>query len=530
MLVMAESRGVSTSVASPKWMRASWLDVALPIFLVVLALLIWGPLISVGLNLGDEGWLLTAIDRLVGGERLYADIYRSYAPGLYWSFAAMFRWLDADLVTIRWVWLTGLALLSVGVYRLARSVTPVWAAFAAALVPILLRAPVHKTFVPLCYLASLWLCRRIVERYGSVPAMLAIGMGFGLVGLFRQEAAAFGLLIGLMSLILMPSRPDGVSRSFSTILRAGCPLAAGVALVWLPVITILWIDESLAPAIEQLVVTGARGNAAMDLPFPDIQRVVAGPDRLWASIFYLPGIAAVLGATLTWRAWQKSPGSTEAIVLGQWTAMAFLAHSIFASRTDLAHLLQALIAPILILAYAVGVAWRAGALRSHWSARFGAIALGVWVLAAGVALNDLPRQYSLRRDGAALVVAGSEMMISSSEATTLRRLVAAIQASTGSTEPIFVVPYSPGIYHLAGRSNPTRHGAVLPGYASDVIQSEIISALERSGTRLLVVERIAYDGRPDRALSAYAPELAAHITRHFVPVDRIGRFTLMQRR
>jgi hypothetical protein len=502
-------------------------EFAFGLLLALLSLSIWAPLVPVEFGLSDEGWLLTAIDRLAAGERLYTDIYRSYAPGTYWLFAA----LDADLVTIRWVWLVGLVLLSVGGYRLARPHMPLALAVGVGLVPVLLRPPLHKVFVPLCYLAALGLCHQLATRENAgARRLLALGVGFGLIGLFRQEAAAFGLLIGLVTMLLRPSgsAPLGLGTR-AAIARAGW-LSAGVALLWTPVIAYLWMDGALGAAVEQLVLTGARGNAAMSLPFPSPLQLLTGPGRIGAALLYLPGVAVLLGGWATRRAWLDAPGSSLALVLAQWTSMALLSHAVFASRTDLAHLLQALVAPTLILGFVAGVALRAPTPRGRWMARSGVAFLGIGLLVAPLPYGDLSRQYALRREGVPFRVRGQELTVPARHAAVYDRLVSAIHVITKPGEPIFVVPYSPGLYYLAERPNPTRHGAVLPGYASDEILAEIVAALERTETRLIVFERIAYDGQSERALPVFAPELSAYFSERYVQIERIGNFTLLRRR
>ena len=49
------------------------LDLILDCVLALTTLIAWRPLVGVRLNLADEGWLVTAVDRLLAGERLYAD-------------------------------------------------------------------------------------------------------------------------------------------------------------------------------------------------------------------------------------------------------------------------------------------------------------------------------------------------------------------------------------------------------------------------------------------------------------------------
>ena len=140
---------------------------------------------------------------------------------------------EPNLVTVRVVWLVGLAMLCAGSYRLARPFAPRWAAFGAGALPMLIRAPVHKTFVPLAYLATLWLASRLAGREHGPWGLVALGAGFGIVGLVRQEAGAYGMLIGLVTLAVVPtSRPrtgSGAVTRARYVLGGGLLLAINAA-------------------------------------------------------------------------------------------------------------------------------------------------------------------------------------------------------------------------------------------------------------------------------------------------------------
>jgi hypothetical protein len=502
--------------------------------LVLACLLIRGPLVPVGLGITDEGWFLTAIDRLLAGERLYVDFYRSYAPGIYWLFVPFFHSGGVDLVTVRWVWLGGLALLSAGTFRLARPFAPAWAAFGAGLLPIIVSPPAHKVFVPLAYLGALWLCRRLVEGPRNTRAILVAGIGFGLLGLVRQESAVFGMLIGLVGLLFVfadsrAAMPRTADRTLPEMFRAGGLLAAGAALVWLPIVLSLAADGAVAEAFDQLVLAGARGNAAMDRPLPSFWAVFSGPDRLASSAFFLPGLASALGLALVVRAHRVDPRPAGTIQLLQWSVMAVLSHVVFGARSDVAHLLQALLAPSLVLAFAAGVPGQipAGTLRRL--ARLGTAAAALWLVALAATFSDVPRKYALRQEGVPLPVPGGEVIVSVGRAQLLNSLVTGIQMASEPGEPIFVLPYAPALYHLADRPNATRHDVILPGFASEAIQAEVVAVLEQRRTRLVVRQQRAYDGNPDRALTVFAPTIDAYLVEHYAVQARIGNFNLLLR-
>jgi hypothetical protein len=299
---------------------------------------------------------------------------------------------------------------------------------------------------------------------------------------------------------------------------------------------IFWTAQgALGDVLQQLVLQGARGNAAIALPFPPFERLLTGPGRLTTLLFYLPAAGGAAGVILLLRAAQRRDGSTETIVVAQWTAIALLSHSIFLSRSDVDHLTQALIAPALLWACAAGHLVRSlrgdpEGVESGWAR----LALGVLVAAPIAAIplgvKDILQNYAERRQGVELGLARAPVLVPAWQAQQLRRVVAFIHEEIPTGEPIFVAPYVPGLYFLAERPNPSRHDAVVPGFATPEIEREIIQALEREQVRLVVVD-LASMGREERwQLSVFAPRLWRHLTTGYAKERTIGPFVLLRRR
>jgi hypothetical protein len=404
---------------------------------------------------------------------------------------------------------------------------------------MLLRTPIHKTFVPLAYLATLWLASRLADRAQGTRGLVALGAGFGIVGLVRQEAAAYGMLIGLATLAVAPaSRPQpeiGAVMRARSVLRGGLLLAAGATAVWLPLL-IVWAGQgALGDVLQQLVLQGARGNAAMSLPFRPLERLMTGPGRLTTLLFYLPAASVAAGAIMLLQAARRRDRSTETIVVAQWTAVALLSHAIFLPRSDVSHLTQALVAPALLWACAAGRLARSfrpglGGADPDWAR----LALGVFVAAPIAVLplgvKDVAKSYAERRKGVELGMARAPVIVPAWQAKRLRRLVDAIHRDIPEGEPIFVAPYSPGLYFLAERPNATRHDAIVPGFATPEIQQEIIQALEREQVRFVVIALASVGSMERWQLRTFAPHLWRHLNTTYVQERTIGPFALLRRK
>jgi len=58
----------------------------------------------------------------------------------------------------------------------------------------------------------------------------------------------------------------------------------------------------------------------------------------------------------------------------------------------------------------------------------------------------------------------------------------------------------------------------------------MIEDIDESDARIVVYSPVSIDGRSDRSLAAFAPEIDRYLRRRFEPAGRFGRFVLMTRR
>jgi hypothetical protein len=156
------------------------------------------------------------------------------------------------------------------------------------------------------------------------------------------------------------------------------------------------------------------------------------------------------------------------------------------------------------------------------------VAISIAVLPLGV--KGIAKSYVERRQGIELGMARAPVIVPIWRAKQLHRLVDAIHREIPAGEPIFVAPYSPGLYFLAERPNPTRHDAIVPGFATPEIQQEVIQTLEREQVRLVVIDLSWLDSRVRWQLPAFAPHLWRHLNASYVQERTIGAFLLLRRK
>ena len=504
------------------------LDLLLALVVAAIVVTIHGPVVTQGLAVGDEGYLVQGIQRLLEGEVLYRDFDRNYMPGVYYTFVPLFHWFGSDLLITRFVWLVWLSLLCAGSYLLLRPHVPRRFAALAALLVALASAPIHKTFVPATVVAGLFCCRALLATRVSFLRALAVGLVLGLASLFRQETAAFSVAIAAGTLLFknLPSRRLRQLRA-----QAG-GLAVGIVLVWLPVAIPLAVSGAFGPMFKQVVLSASAVNAVLALPYPS-------PFDRWSALpFYFPSVLAVLGIGLSVGAWVRNRFRIlDALVL-QWAAASVLLHTVVMQRSDSAHLRQMLVPSTLILIVVLARAWRGSwdseaRPSARRTARVGLVAATVAVLGLarwGIAETVEP---AYRGMGEAVLLNESRARVSVGPelAGEVNQLLALIREHTREGDPIFIAPYGAIYYFIGGRSNPTRQDLVFPGYSStDEKQRELRDRLEQARVQLVLIWNVDFDGREEFRFLSYATVLDEYLENRFRRVPVVGEWELFVRR
>ena len=497
-----------------------------------------------GVGLIDEGHLANAARRIAAGEILYRDVYTVYPPASFQVVAGLFELFGANLLVVRGFHIAMTLALSVLVFVAGRRFmdTP-FAWLAGALVA----ATGWHVILEGCHYAYL---------YGAVPmaALLVLARADAEGTLDRGRLIAVGALAGVsLSFRLEPFVGLALAGASVVLLREGFGRRAWAGLAWLVVGTLLVV----VPIGLYFAAHGAFADLIMavfwtsfgqylqggefNLPMPafewlPIEWTRRGLRHLFVSWeFRLPALLyAVTFAEVALAAWRGRRLPTGSLVLPA-NLLARFCLALFGAvlylratgRSDYYHL-----APILFPAYLLGVGWIARAWRRFVPPRIDGLAypLVALVLASSLFLHqfDLAVERVFAATNEVEVVPGGPRIAGASQ---LDDLVADVRARTGTGEPIVVLPWYPIVYFLAERPNPTKFDWLFPGYlTTDAAVAGFLDEIEQSDARVVVYSPVSIDGRSDRSLAAFAPEIDRYLRQRFQPTRRYGRFWVLTRK
>ncbi len=497
-----------------------------------------------GVGLIDEGHLANAARRVAAGETLYRDVYTVYPPASFHVVAWLFELFGTNLFVLRGFHIALTLALSALVFIAGRRFmeTP-FAWLAGALVA----ATGWHVILEGCHYAYL---------YGVFPmaALLLLARADADGRLDRGRPIAIGALAGVsLSFRLEPFVGLALAGASVVVLREGFGRRALSRLAWLVVGTLLVV----VPIGLYFAAHGAFADLFLavfwtsfgqylqggefNLPMPafewlPIEWSRRGLRHLFVSWeFRLPVLLyALTVAEVALSAWRRRRSSIgEPPIAAE--LLARLALALFGAvlylratgRSDYYHL-----APVLFPAYLLGVDWIARAWRRWVPLRMYALAypLAALVLASSLALHQFDLAVDRAFDAAdeVEVVPGGPRI---ERADQLDDLVADVRARTRPGEAIVVLPWYPIVYFLAERVNPTKFDWLFPGYlTSDAAVAGFLDEIDRSDTRVVVYSPISIDGRTDRSLASFAPEIDRYLRRRFQPIRRFGRFWVLTRK
>jgi hypothetical protein len=455
-----------------------------PVGVLIVCLILEAGVLHFGVDDLDEGYFMQQGARVLHGQVPYRDFVTLYTPGLAYAHAALFivtgRPALEEARALSLVARAGLALLLFALARpFVRNSFPgvLWAAVPGLLLLLGLDdAPVRWEPHP-GWLSTLFAVMAVwcLTHHPSVGWLIAAGAAAGISYTFKQNA-------GLLILAAIVAWTWFISqRSLRTCL---VPVAAFVA------VTLAWFVPllvSLHGDVTDLgVLVGAVNESSLFAP-PEPTLLIP--------------LIAVLGGV-----WLLRRDSHPAL---RWYLFAGLA--VFATefpRMDTLHLAWS--APVLLAVGAIALS------RMSWLLA-GAPLVGAMVLLAPTWTARLTYV-----DQTLAPVA--DVVAPAQTAADLNGLVGEIHQRTRPGEPIFVYPTSPLVYVLADRPNPTRFDHLNPGAASREQLDQVIAALQRSGTRLVVIS--------DFWESVWGPPgnnalLEEWISAHYTEVARYGAFRVL---
>jgi len=498
----------------------------------------------------DEGVHVTAAWRLLDGEIPYRDFWYLHTPGTPIVLAGAFRLFGTTLAVERGLKTAAVAVSVLLVYFLARRVATIGLASATAL--LFLVGPAGTLSLrprDLGVLGALAAARVALGPRDSGSRRLraaACGLLVGLTACFKQDIGFWifvAVAIVLGSAAVQESRRHGWFRAL--LQDALLPLSAGAAAI--PALVAVWLASAaaLSALVAQAVVfpvsefTRVR-SLPVSLRFSQLAAAIRGglPGRAIVEVSRIPLLFALFatacigaalrgGRTLFRR--PEEPGARAGFLFG---LAGLLLLDVARHRADAGHLLPAF--PFALLSAASLV----GPRPENWK-RLSVAAGGLCLVL--VATMSLPAVAGrLRVSGEAAVETGlpAAPALRGFDADLLRSARTAAER-TDPGERIYVgnsrhdaVGYGATlVYFLAGRKGATRYDNLHPGVVTTLsVQREIVDALERGGTRVVVL----WDGPPltepnESSKSSGVTLLDSWIAARFREVARFGAYRVLAR-
>ncbi len=477
----------------------------------------------------DWGHQLSGASQILDGEHPFVDWRTDYGPLRYYASALAQRLLGARTLSELLLTTAGMVAAYAVFFHLLVLATRRRAMALAGLVAALLVAPkLSKYYMVLGPLLCLWAIwadatRQTARSLALVVAAIAVTV------LFRTDFGAFALLAAAAAVATGRGSPRQRLWRLST-LAAWTLVALSPWLLWLAA------RGGLGAYVSAMLLTAPRHARSMVLGLPVLRlgasMAANAGALLFAAVAATPALAA-LAVCSTRLCPDREQG--RRIAIAALLAQAVALHALH--RADIGHLFEAAAPCVLLICWltsAVADAWappRGGRRGLHLLAPAAVTALTLtWCVAAGrlphprgpraleesVQLHALPRGEFLARL--------AERIPTNTVVQAARYIGActAPGAHVAALAPLSMLPY------FADRPFAGGQPSWSPGFFdADRDQRDWIAMVRRQAPVLVVGNLdFAFDGRPERALPAYAPLIVAAIESDFEPIGAIGAFVV----
>jgi hypothetical protein len=453
----------------------------------------------------DEGIVAYGAVRILDGGVPYRDFWTLYAPGEFFTLAAIFKIFGISLKAAVLFAVTVLSFTVCSIYLLINKLcSRIFAVLAFLFALFWLKS--YMVFNRPGQLAILFfvLCSLSLIKFlnsGRNIWLVATGVLAGMVGLFRQDFGLYILISASLVILLKQlnstKKKDGKLR-LSLVFKSILFLLAGSSIIILPLFIYLIGNSAFREFINDVVVFPVTIYPRVrDLPFPELKA-----DSL---IFYLPASVFLLAfLRLLFYNWK-----TEIKDIGPWVMLFFLFSGMgFLNYTNtracMSHLLPTMIPAIVLfiwLSYNLLKKFFGREVFFYEGLAWAVVCFTLFFYLTKPSLDALakkPISMSDKEVKEALlnIDRGYGFYDNSEHAQSQVRAIKYIQDKTEKKEKIFVgnlrhdkvVNSDVIFYFFSARDSATKYYELHPGLTNtQKIQKEIINDLSRKGVRYIVL-------------------------------------------
>ncbi len=484
----------------------------------------------IGLNLGDDGFLVHGVQRTVAGDVPLLD-FQSYEPGRYYWCAALARIWGDDFLGVRHsiALFQGIGLFA-GLVVARRALGSPWLLPLAALVLWAWMFPRRKVFEP--SLAMLTVCAgmALLER-PNLRRHFLCGAWVGLVLFFGRNHALYGAL-GTLGLLLLAHWKRG--QAGPALWAKGFSWAAGGLVGALPLWLLMLLEPGFAGAFFDSVRFFAERGSNLPKPYhwPWDMRELNLTGFAVTAAYLLPVVIYPLGWILALR---TRPGQlcARAPFLAAAFVGTFYAHHA-SVRSDASHLAESL-APALLaclaLPSALGWPQRRVASLSTWALLLFLSVPAVLRLHPELSLFA-PGSRKLRLVDYSPYSGAGTLRVVAPYARYLKSLEKALETHVPEGAPFLVAPRFPGIYCLREGSSAPLWELFMAWKEDESGQRDFLERFERAGVDHVLVIEMPLDNDDSYLFQNTHPLVWLYLQQSFdrIPTPELGSNHVLLRR
>ncbi|GJL78955.1 MAG: hypothetical protein NPINA01_19440 [Nitrospinaceae bacterium] len=508
-----------------------------------------------GFNIWDEGGFANGTLRTLNGQKALEDFNpNGYLPGRYLYGALFFKLFGVDIQSLR----LSVILLTPGmifmVYAMARRIMPQGFAFLAALCMLSAPSMYYNRFFPFFTLLTLYCLLNVLEKKRSVDFLL-LGGSVLLAGYFKFEIALIALVIAvpLIGVIAFQRKEKFYLKKTGESSQSQKPsLIFWMSAVFLAVAfsSTLWyfLQNNFFSKVFKLVVDAHNvwGNPFPKLfPFGTLYDQL-GPHKMFERLlFYLPlWVYGAVGIILLLRFLRtKQDTSTTDMALLIILSFGVCVFGLVIWRAGFDNLLRTLPPFYILFCYLLYLGHKKFLSLVRPLEPSSQVAALLQKLPVNVLAVALPFLFIYEMNVHHGFYAGSigakkhETQLISldrlrvythpSEAKWLEEVVDRIEIYSDKGDPILALPLNPVFYFLTDRINPTRYDWILPGMLTADEEKGMVEQLSKNPPRMVIFVDIPIDGKEERRLANYAPQLYDFLVENYQFDEMIGLFQIL---
>jgi dolichyl-phosphate-mannose-protein mannosyltransferase len=535
--------------------RLSRFQPVLPVLLYIALIGYFYSFSQYGFNIWDEGGFANGTLRTLNGQHALEDFNpNGYLPGRYLYGAIFFKLFGVDIMSLRLSVILLTPAMIFMVYAISKRIMPPGFALLAALFMLSAPSMYYNRFFPLFTVLNIFCLLNVFDKK-RVQDFLLLGGSILLTGYFKFEIALIAMLIALALIAVIVFQEGEPFRFNSRLAKLQPPKPRW--LLWVAggflataFLATLWyfLQQGFFGKVFKLVVEAHNvwGNPFPELlPFTTLLEKL-GPHKMFERLlFYLPlWVYGAVGIVLTLRFLQtKGKISPTDIALLTLLSFGICVFGLVIWRAGFDNLLRTLPPFYILCCYLLHQAHKK---LLHLLAVSGESAQPVASLkkiTANIVAVFLPCVFFYEMNVQHGFYAGSigamkfETQLVSldrlrvythpSEAKWLEEVVDRIEIYTDKGDPILALPLNPVFYFLTDRINPTLYDWVLPGMLTPEEEQGMVEQLQANPPKMIVYVDIPIDGKEERRLANYAPQLHEFIAKNYRFDELIGLFQIL---